>query len=77
MEPERTTSPDPRGSLVECPPMKRKVTGSILRAHDEVAGQVPSWGRARGNRSVNLSLIDVSLFLPLFPPSLKINKQNV
>ena len=46
-----------------------------VRAHAWVAGQVPSWGLARGNWSMYLSRIDVSLplFLPTFP-SLSKNK---
>ena len=35
-----------------------------VRAHAWVAGQVPSWGHERGNRSMYLLHIDVSL--PLF-----------
>ena len=43
--------------------------------HAWVAGQVPNWGRARGNRSMYLSHTDVSFpsSLPLFPHSKKIN----
>ena len=40
----------------------------LVRAHAWVAGQVPSWGRARDNWLMYLSLIDVSL--PLFLPAL-------
>ena len=40
-----------------------------VRAHTWVAGQVSSWGHARGNGSRYLSHINVSLllFLPPFP----------
>ena len=40
-----------------------------VRVHAWVVGQVPTWGRARGSRSMYLSHISVSLppFLPSFP----------
>ena len=40
-----------------------------VREHAWVSGQVPSWGRVRANRSLNLLYISVSLplFLPPFP----------
>ena len=49
-----------------------------VRAHSWVVGQVPSWGRTRGNSSVFLSHINFSLplFLPPFP-SVKINKYKI
>ena len=42
-------------------PGNRKVACLILRAHSWVVGHVPSWGCAKGNRSIFLSHIDVSL----------------
>ena len=45
-----------------------------LRAHAWVVGKVPSWGHARGNQSIYLLHIAVSLPLFLCPFSLKINK---
>ena len=42
-----------------------------VRAHGWVMGQVPSWRRARGNKLMFLSHVDVSLPLFLLPcPSL-------
>ena len=54
-----------RGSLVQFP----------VWAHAWVAGWVPSWGHARGNQSIFLSHINVSLPLFLPPFSLSRNKQ--
>ena len=49
-------------------PANRKVTGSIpSQGTCLVVGQVPGWGCGRGNRSMFLSLIDVSLSLFLTP----------
>ena len=46
-----------------------------VRAHAWVASQIPDWGHARGNCSMFLSHIGVSLPLFYLPfPSLKINK---
>ena len=51
------------------------LVGFLVRAHAWVAGQVPNWGRARGNWSTCHSHINVSLSLsPSLPLSLKINK---
>ena len=64
----------------ECWPENRKVTNSIpSQGTCLVAGQVPGGERVRGNPSMYLSHIDISLplFLPPFLPpfaSLKINK---
>ena len=50
---------------------KRSPVRFPLRAHAWVAGQVPNLGRVRGNHSLHLSNIDVSLPLFLLPfPSL-------
>ena len=49
-----STGLQPKGHLVRFP----------VRAHAWVTGQVPSGGRAKGNQSVYLSHMDVSL--PLF-----------
>ena len=56
-----STSLQTERPLVQCP----------VRAHASVVSQVPSWGCARGNQSMFLSHIDVSLpfFLPPFPLS--------
>ena len=53
-----------------------QTTGSLVqfpvRAHAEVAGQVPSRGRSRGNQSTYLSNIDAFLSLsPSFSLSLR------
>ena len=55
--------------------IKRLLVQFPVRTRAWGVGQVPSWGQARGNQSVYLSHIDVSLplFIPPFP-SLKINK---
>ena len=49
---------------------KGSPVGFPVRAHAWVAGQVPSWGRTRGNNT----LMFLSLSLPL---CLKINKLNL
>ena len=48
---------------------KRLLVQFPVRAHAWGAGQVPSWGHARGNQWMYLSHIDVSL--PPFPPKNK------
>ena len=52
---------------------KRSQVQFPVRAHAWVAGQVPSWGHARGSQLMFLSHIDVSLTLSL-PLSLEINR---
>ena len=51
------------------PPSERLLVRFPVRAHAWVVGQVPSYGCARGNQSLHLSHISVSLplFLPSFP----------
>ena len=46
------------------------LVGFPVRAHAWVVGWVPGWGCVRGNQSMYLLYIDVSLplFLPPFPP---------
>ena len=56
-----------RLGLAQCAghcPVNRKVAGYRfqVRAHTWVVGQVPSWGRVRGNRLI-------SIYLPFFFPS--------
>ena len=48
---------------------KRSLVKFPVRAHAWVLGQVPRWGDVRGNQSMYLLHIDVSLplFLPPFP----------
>ena len=54
---------------------KRSPVRVPVRAHAWVVGRVPGWGHARGNWSMFLSHIDVSLLLSPSPPLfLKINK---
>ena len=53
---------------------ERSLVRFPVKAWAWVAGQVPSWGHARGNRSMYLSHIDVTFPLsPTRPFSLKIN----
>ena len=65
---------------VERWPVNRKVSSSIpgVRAHAWVEGQVPGWGRMKGNRSIFLLHINVSLpspsLSPSFPLSLEMNE---
>ena len=57
------------------PQTKRSLVRFPVRAHAWVAGQVPGWGHVRGNQSMFLSHIDISLPLFLSPsPLSKINK---
>ena len=51
------------------PQSERSLVWSLARTHAWIAGQIPSWGRARGNQSAFLPHIDVSppCFLPPFP----------
>ena len=53
---------------------ERSLVQFPVKAHAWVMGQVPSWGRARGNQWMFLSLIDVSLSFSSLPLSLKIDK---
>ena len=53
---------------IECQPANQKVA---VRAHAWVEGQVPNWGRARGNWSMSERYMDVSLLLFL-PPFLSL-----
>ena len=58
-------------------PQAERLPGQFpVRAHTWAAGQVPSWGCARGSRSKFLLHINVFFpsLLPSFPASLKINK---
>ena len=46
-----------------------------VRVHAWVAGRVPSWGHARGNQS--MCLLHINISLPLFlPPSLSLSKNK-
>ena len=55
----------------ECRPANPKLLVRFpVRAHAWVAGQVPIWGRARGNQSMYFSHINVSLPLSHFLTSL-------
>ena len=57
----------------ECWPVNQRMAGSVPR-HVWVAGQVPSWGHARGNQLISLSHNNVSLPLFLHPSPLSKNK---
>ena len=55
---------------IECQPANQVSPVQFpVRAHAWVVGQVASRGRVKGNQSIDLSHIDVSLplFLPPFP----------
>ena len=57
---------------------KRSLVQFPVRTHAWVVGQVPGWGPARGNWSMFLSHIHISLHL-FFPPSssIKVKNQNL
>ena len=52
-------------------PSERWLVWFLVRAHAWVAGSCPVWAHIRGNRSMFLSCMDVSLFFPSLPLSLK------
>ena len=63
-----TLTPTGVAQWVGCVPTNWKVTCSIpSQGTCLVAGQVPSWEHVRGNQSMFLSLIDVSLPFSLLP----------